>query len=90
MTEINSTNWNYPTPMWFGFNSIADIDSALKEIGITKPLIVTDPQFSENDRFKEISKALDNKSISHSIFTEIKGNPTGKNVIDGVEKFRSG
>ena len=50
MKEINSTNWNYPTPIWFGFNRIADIDLALKEIGITKPLIVTDPQFAENDR----------------------------------------
>ena len=89
MSEINSTNWNYPTPIWFGFNRIADIDSALKEMGITKPLIVTDPQFSENDSFKKISKALDNKSISHSIFTEIKGNPTGKNVSDGVKKFCS-
>ena len=89
MKEINSTNWNYPTPIWFGFNRIADIDSALKEVGITKPLIVTDPQFAENDSFKEILKDLDNRSILHSIFTEIKGNPTGKNVSDGVEKFRS-
>jgi alcohol dehydrogenase len=89
MTEINKTNWNYPTPIWFGFNRIAEIDSALKELGITKPLIVTDPQFSENDSFKKILEILDNKSIQHSIFTEIKGNPTGKNVTDGVTKFCS-
>ena len=41
MSEINSTNWNYPTPIWFGLNRIADIDSALREIGIIKPLIDT-------------------------------------------------
>ena len=89
MTEINTTNWNYPTPIWFGFNRITEIDSALKELGITKPLIVTDPQFAENDSFKKISEILDHKSIQYSIFTEIKGNPTGKNVTDGVAKFRS-
>jgi len=89
MTEINTTNWNYPTPIWFGLNRITEIDSALKELGITKPLIVTDPQFAENDSFKKISETLDNKSIQYSIFTEIKGNPTGKNVTDGVAKFRS-
>ncbi|SVA52457.1 uncharacterized protein METZ01_LOCUS105311, partial [marine metagenome] len=78
-----------PTPIWFGLNRIIEIDSALKELGITKPLIVTDPQFAENDSFKKISETLDNKSIQYSIFTEIKGNPTGKNVTDGVAKFRS-
>ena len=87
MSEINSTNWNYPTPIWFGFNRIADIDSALREIGITKPLIVTDPQFAENDSFKKILKTLDNKSISHSIFTEIKGNPTGKMLTTELKSF---
>ena len=90
MTEINATNWNYPTPIWFGFNRISEVDSALIELGIAKPLIVTDPQFAENDSFKKISEILDNKSIQYSIFTEIKGNPTGKNVTDGVEKFCSG
>ena len=89
MSEINSTNWNYPTPIWFGLNRIADIDSALREIGIIKPLIVTDPQFAKNDSFKKTLKVLNDKSISHSIFTEIKGNPTGKNINDGVEKFNS-
>ena len=59
MTEINTTNWNYPTPIWFGLNRITEIDSALKELGITKPLIVTDPQFAENDSFKKISETLD-------------------------------
>jgi len=90
MNEINATNWNYPTPIWFGFNRISEVDSALIELGIAKPLIVTDPQFAENDSFKKISEILDNKSIQYSIFTEIKGNPTGKNVTDGVEKFCSG
>ena len=39
MSEINSTNWNYPTPIWFGFNRIADIDAALREIGIISLLL---------------------------------------------------
>ena len=52
MLEINNTNWNYPTPIWFGLNRTAEIKLALTELSISKPLIVTDPQFSENENFE--------------------------------------
>lgn len=86
MSEIKNTNWNYPTPIWFGLNRTTEIKLALKELNISKPLIVTDPQFSENKNFKKILEHLSKDSIQFSIFTDIKGNPTGKNVSDGVLK----
>ena len=89
MSEINNTNWNYPTPIWFGLNRTAEIKLALKELSISRPLIVTDPQFSENENFKKMIEHLSKESIQFSIFTDIKGNPTGKNVSDGVLKFNA-
>ena len=89
MSEIKNTNWNYPTPIWFGLNRTTEIKLALKELNISKPLIVTDPQFSENKNFKKILEHLSKDSIQFSIFTDIKGNPTGKNVSDGVLKFNT-
>ena len=89
MSEIKNTNWNYPTPIWFGLNRTTEIKLALQELNISKPLIVTDPQFSENKNFKKIVEHLSKDSIQFSIFTEIKGNPTGKNVSDGVLKFNT-
>lgn len=89
MSEINNTNWNYPTPIWFGLNRTAEIKLALTELSISKPLIVTDPQFSENENFKKMIEHLSKESIQFSIFTDIKGNPTGKNVSDGVLKFNA-
>jgi len=89
MSEIKNTNWNYPTPIWFGLNRTMEIKLALKELNISKPLIVTDPQFSENENFKKIVEYLSKDSIQFSIFTDIKGNPTGKNVSDGVLKFNT-
>ena len=89
MLEINNTNWNYPTPIWFGLNRTAEIKLALKELSISRPLIVTDPQFSENENFKKMIEHLSKDSIQFSIFTDIKGNPTGKNVSDGVLKFNA-
>ena len=89
MLEINNTNWNYPTPIWFGLNRTAEIKLALTELSISRPLIVTDPQFSENENFKKMIEHLSKESIQFSIFTDIKGNPTGKNVSDGVLKFNA-
>ena len=89
MSEIKNINWNYPTPIWFGLNRSLEIASALKNLNITKPLVVTDPQFSENESFKKIMKNLSDASIQFSIFTNLKGNPTGQNVSDGVKVFNS-
>lgn len=89
MSEIKNINWNYPTPIWFGLNRSLEIASALKNLNITKPLVVTDPQFSKNESFKKIMKNLSDASIQFSIFTNLKGNPTGQNVSDGVKVFNS-
>ena len=89
MSEIKNINWNYPTPIWFGLNRSMEIASALKNLNITKPLVVTDPQFSKNESFKKIMKNLSDASIQFSIFTNLKGNPTGQNVSDGVKVFNS-
>ena len=89
MSEIKNINWNYPTPIWFGLNRSLEIASALKNLNITKPLVVTDPQFSENESFKKIMRNLSDASIQFSIFTNLKGNPTGQNISDGVKVFNS-
>ena len=89
MSEIKNINWNYPTPIWFGLNRSLEIASALKNLNITKPLVVTDPQFSKNESFKKIMRSLSDASIQFSIFTNLKGNPTGQNVSDGVKVFNS-
>ena len=62
---------------------------ALFELSIKKPLLVTDPNFSKNENFLQIIHLLKRKKIEFSVFSNIKGNPTGRNVSDGVEHFIS-
>ena len=89
MDEIVNANWNYPTPIWFGLDRSSEIVKALLELSIKKPLLVTDPNFSKNENFLQIIQLLKRKKIEYSIFSNIKGNPTGRNVSDGVEHFIS-
>ncbi len=89
INEIVNVNWNYPNPIWFGLDRSSEIVKALFELSIKKPLLVTDPNFSKNENFLQIIHLLKRKKIEFSVFSNIKGNPTGRNVSDGVEHFIS-
>jgi alcohol dehydrogenase class IV len=80
-------NWNYPTPIKFGIDRVKELSLFIDELKISNPLIVTDPQFREVDQFKGIIDSLNNSNKNYSIFSEIKGNPTGTNIRDGVDVF---
>ena len=81
-------NWNYPTTMWVGENRIIDIATACKSLGITKPLLVTDKGLADSDIVKNVLSILKNQNINTDLYSNVIGNPTGKNVNEGVENFK--
>ena len=81
-------NWNYPTTMWVGENRIYDIAIACKNLGITKPLLVTDKGLAETDIVKNTLSILDKNKVPAKIYSNVVGNPTGKNVNEGVESYK--
>ena len=85
--NLENTNWNYPTPIRFGIDRVKELSLFIDELKISNPLIVTDPQFREVNQFKGIIGSLNNSNKNYSIFSEIKGNPTGTNIRDGVDVF---
>ncbi len=84
--NIQNINWNYPTPIWFGSGRIKDIQKACDDLNILNPLIVTDPGILKTNI---ITKLNNNLKTTAKIYSEVQGNPTGKNVKDGVDFFNS-
>ena len=82
--EIQNINWNYPTSMWFGLHRIKDIQKACDDLNIKNPLIVTDPGILQTDIINKINNSLNKKA---NIFSDVKSNPTGQNVIEGIKQF---
>ena len=82
------TNWNYPTTMWVGENRINDIAEACNNLGITKPLFVTDNGLAETDIVKNTLKILIDNQISVELYSNVVGNPTGTNVTEGANYFK--
>jgi len=84
------SNWNYPTTIWVGDGRIKDLHLACKQLKIKKPLFVTDNELANSEMVKKILKELNDKYFSTNIFSNVKGNPTGSNVSEGVKVFKNG
>ena len=87
---MTSYNWNYPTTVWVGEKRIEDLYLACKQLKIKKPLFVTDSGLVQSEMVKKIVDDLNKKSFQTKVFSEVKGNPVGSNVLQGVEAFRKG
>ena len=83
-----NVNWNYPTSVWTGAGRISELSGACKALGISRPLLVTDPGLS---RLPMVTDAVDRckaEGLACSVFSDIKSNPTGENVEAGVKQYK--
>ena len=85
---MQKSNWNYPTTMWVGENRIKDIFLACEILKINKPLLVTDNGLAQSDMIKNVLSILENNKIEVKIYSNVVGNPTGKNVNEGVNFYK--
>ena len=81
---MQKINWSYPTTIWFGENRINEIQTACDQLEINNPLIVTDPGILKTKIIDQINATLSAKA---NIYSDVRGNPTGENVTQGVEVF---
>ncbi len=81
--------YSFPTTIRFGAGSSRELGAYLIKNELYRPLIVTDPNVSQLDFFKQIVKDLQARDISVNIFHEIHKNPVKSDVYRGTEVFDS-
>jgi len=74
--------------MWVGENRIIDIAEACKFLNILKPLMVTDKGLAETEIVKKTLSVLKDNNLNAQLYSNVVGNPTGNNVIEGVESYK--
>tara|TARA_Y100000590_G_scaffold63649_1_gene68304 strand:- start:140 stop:1288 length:1149 start_codon:yes stop_codon:yes gene_type:complete len=84
---MQDMNWNYPTTIRFGLDRIRNIQDSCEELNMQNPLIVTDPGILKTDIINNINSFM---KSSADVFSNLKSNPTGQNVYDGVKQFIKG
>ena len=85
-----SGNWNYPTTMRFGAGRVGELPAICRELGVSRPLVVTDPGLAELPMVRQAIEDCRAAGLGAQPFSAIKGNPTGANVERGVEAYRGG
>ena len=92
MTDYSkiSTNWNYPTAIRFGVGRLLELADACQQLSMFKPLLVTDSGIAELPMVEQALAANRAKGLPTGIFSNIKPNPTGQNIDDGLAVYREG
>lgn len=85
-----SGNWNYPTTVRFGAGRIKELARVCKSLGMTKPLLITDPGLAALPMIKNAIAANAAEGLPTGLFSDVKPNPVSKNVEDGVKAYRDG
>lgn len=85
-----SGNWNFPTAMRFGPGRIKELPEACKSLGMRKPLLVTDSGLAKLPMVSDAIAANEAAGIPTGLFSDIKPNPVGKNLDDGLVAYREG
>ncbi|WP_454289042.1 iron-containing alcohol dehydrogenase [Rhizobium arsenicireducens] len=89
-TQAVASNWSFPTDVRFGNGRIREIGAAVRALGASSPLVVTDAGLKDLFPVQRALEALREAGLQPGLFFNVKPNPTGRNVAHGVEALRSG
>ncbi len=85
-----TASWNYPTSVRSGIGRISELPAACNELGISAPLLVTDPGLAVQPFVVDALTDCQEQGLFCHLFSNIKSNPVVQNVMDGVEAYRNG
>ena len=74
---------------YHGAGAIADIITEVQSRGFRKAFVCSDPDLIKFGVTAKVTDLLDANQIAYAVFSEIKPNPSIKNVQDGVEAFKA-
>ncbi|WP_114214737.1 iron-containing alcohol dehydrogenase [Ochrobactrum sp. 3-3] len=89
MTSLTA-KWNFPTTVLFGPGRIKELPAVLKAAGIQNPLFVTDPGLAKLPVVASTLTILNEGSVKHAVFSDVKPNPVESNLYAGVKVFKDG
>ena len=85
-----NANWNYPTAVRTGAGRISELAGVCRDLGIDSPLLVTDPGLAGLPMVVDAVAQCEQAGLRVGLFSDIKPNPTGGNVNDGIEVYCAG
>jgi alcohol dehydrogenase class IV len=79
--------YNFPTTIRFGAGVIKELPDHLASVGLSRPLLVTDPMVAKLDFFHDIRRQLESRGFSVEVFSDMHKNPVKSDVLKGGDAF---
>lgn len=83
-------NWNYPTSIRFGAGRIRELPEVCRSLGMSRPLLVTDPGLAQLPMVADSIKLCSAAGMTCVAYSSIQANPVGDNVMFGVATYQAG
>jgi alcohol dehydrogenase class IV len=83
-------DWNYPTRVRFGAGRIRELPASCRELGVRRPLLVTDPRLAGLPLFSDTCGILEAAGLPVKVFHALKSNPVGANLEAALDVYRAG
>ena len=83
-------NWSFPAPIRFGAGRVSELPRACLELGIRRPLLVTDPGLAGLPMVSDAVASCTQAGLACAVFSEVRPNPVEANVHEGVRALRDG
>lgn len=80
-------SYTFPTAIRFGNGVIDELADYLKSNGLSRPLLVTDPNVGQLPFFGKIVEDLKKSGLEVAVFSEMHKNPVGSDVLKGGDFY---
>lgn len=80
-------NYNFPTLVRFGNGVVEELGPHLKDQGLKKALVVSDPGLTKLPVFEKVIDMIKKSGVQVVVFSEIAKNPVKSNVMKGVDTY---
>jgi alcohol dehydrogenase class IV len=77
------SQFNFPTVIRFGAGAIQELVPHLKETGLSRPLVVTDPVVATLPFFGDLLDAMRKGGLVPQVYAEMHKNPVKSDVLNG-------
>jgi alcohol dehydrogenase class IV len=85
---MSVANINLPRILRVGAGASKELPAALGELGLSRPLLVTDPYMLECGYCAQVQATLDTAGISHGVFSDSVPDPTTDSVVAALAKLQ--
>jgi 4-hydroxybutyrate dehydrogenase len=83
------SKFSFPTTIYFGVGAIYELPQYLKDIGIKKPLLVTDPGMLNTDVFPKVEGVLKDSGVAFALFAKVNPNPLDSDIQKAVDIYEA-